>query len=206
MGRKVYLILTHTGTVFTNLIKLYTKQPYNHASLSFDPDFHELYSFGRKNPRNPFSGGFVKENINSGLLKRAKCAIYSCTVSESQYEKMKEFVRQIENQKHLYSYNLVGLLAIPLKMKIVRENAFFCSQFVSTVLMEGEVARLAKPPFFVTPHDLEQLPQFQLVYEGSIKDYCEDRGLREATENRRGTFVHSMVKKIGTVYSAFIGL
>lgn len=160
MERRVYLILTDTGTLFTRMIKLYTKKPYNHASLSFDPQFFELYSFGRKLPRNPFVGGFVKESIQTGLIKQAKCAIYYCTVSESQFQKMNHFIQQIEEQKDLYRYNLLGLFAIAFNKKIKRKNAFFCSQFVSTVLKEGHVIEFSKHPSQVTPHDLQQVPLF----------------------------------------------
>ena len=38
MERKVYLLLTNTGSFLTKLIKLYTKKPYNHASIAFDYD------------------------------------------------------------------------------------------------------------------------------------------------------------------------
>ena len=64
--KKVYILLTDTGTLFTKLIKLYTKKPYNHASISFDLELLEVYSFGRKTARNPFIGGFVKEDVNKG--------------------------------------------------------------------------------------------------------------------------------------------
>ena len=37
--KKVYILLTDTGTLFTKLIKLYTKKPYNHASISFDSEY-----------------------------------------------------------------------------------------------------------------------------------------------------------------------
>ena len=74
---KVYLLFTNTGTMFTKLIQLYTKYPLNHVSISFDEQLEELYSFGRKKPYNPFIGGFVKEQVSEGLLKRAYSEVYS---------------------------------------------------------------------------------------------------------------------------------
>ncbi|MDU5946686.1 MAG: hypothetical protein E6Z15_06375, partial [Paenibacillus macerans] len=43
--RSVYILLTNTGTLFTRVIKGYTGAPYNHASISFDRELSELYSF-----------------------------------------------------------------------------------------------------------------------------------------------------------------
>ena len=97
--KKVYILLTDTGTFFTKLIKLYTKKPYNHASISFDFELSEVYSFGRKTARNPFIGGFVEEDVNKGFFKEANCAVYALTVNEVQLQKMNHFIKEIEAQK-----------------------------------------------------------------------------------------------------------
>ncbi|MEM5591749.1 hypothetical protein AAHH67_08270 [Niallia circulans] len=67
--RKVYIILTDTGTLFTRCIKFFTRKPHNHASISFDPQLNEVYSFGRRKPSNPFIGGFVKENVQHSFFE-----------------------------------------------------------------------------------------------------------------------------------------
>lgn len=51
--QSVFILLTNTGTLFTKVIQGYTRAPYNHASISFNRELSELYSFGRKNPNNP---------------------------------------------------------------------------------------------------------------------------------------------------------
>lgn len=203
MERKVYIILTDTGTLFTKMIKLYTKTPYNHASISFDPQFSEIYSFGRKKPRNPFIGGFVKENIHTGLLSRAKCAIYSCTITETQFEKMNRFLQRIEEDSHHYHYNLIGLFAIVFNKKIERENCFFCSQFVAAVLNEGSIVEFSKHSSHVTPADFQQVPHFQLVYQGDFVDYKNSLLDQEIHEKNRWTA--SVRKKLWNAYSSFLG-
>lgn len=46
--QSVFILLTNTGTFLTRVIKSYTRAPYNHASISFNRELSELYSFGRK--------------------------------------------------------------------------------------------------------------------------------------------------------------
>ena len=70
--QKVYIVLTHTGTLLSNLIKLYTKNDYSHVSLAFDQELNEMYSFGRLYTYNAFIGGFVREYLNKGTFKRFK--------------------------------------------------------------------------------------------------------------------------------------
>ncbi|MCH1626388.1 hypothetical protein [Fredinandcohnia quinoae] len=168
--RRVYLIFTDTGTLFTRLIKLYTKKRYNHVSLSFDHQLQEIFSFGRKKPYNPFIGGFVREKIDEGLFKKAKCEIYSFTISESNYNQMRMKVKQIEEKRDSYKYNLIGLFAVMLKYQLNRKNAFFCSQFVATILKEGQVV-LDKSPCQCKPHDLLGIQSLKLIYRGKLHFY-----------------------------------
>ncbi|UTR13131.1 hypothetical protein MM221_10720 [Salipaludibacillus sp. LMS25] len=180
---KIYILLTDTGTLFTRMIKLYTKAPYNHASVAFDHHLIEVYSFGRKTPRNPFIGGFVKENLRAHYFKQARCAIYSCDVTTEQLERMQQFIHKIDRQKHLYSYNLLGLFAITIKKRFIRKNAFFCSQFVATLLQECGIVNYTKEPFFMTPQDLIKSEKFQLVYQGDLENYYKHQDM--IVENER---------------------
>ena len=176
--KKVYILLTDTGTLFTKLIKLYTKKPYNHASISFDSELSEVYSFGRKTARNPFIGGFVKEDVNKGLFKEANCAVYALTVNEVQLQKMNHCIKEIEAQKGEYRYNLLGLLGFLFNKPIQRKKAFFCSQFVATVLKKCNIIDFEKSPSLVAPNDLQKVSKCQLVYEGELKAY-QNKGIDE---------------------------
>lgn len=94
----VYILLTDTGTLFTKSIKKYTKAPYNHASIAFDPTLKEMYSFGRKNPSNPINGGFVKEDVYTGTYSKypdTTCVIYKLEVSNRDVDFCSQFVAEI---------------------------------------------------------------------------------------------------------------
>ena len=70
--KKVYIILTHTGTIVSRIIRCYTGHEFSHVSISLDEELTKMYSFGRLNPYNTFIGGFVNERLNSGTFKRFK--------------------------------------------------------------------------------------------------------------------------------------
>jgi hypothetical protein len=170
-NKQVYIFLTDTGTLFTRMIKLYTKSTLNHASIAFNEELDEMYSFGRKNVKNPFIGGFVREDIHTELFKEAKCAIYSCTVTEFEYYQLKRNIKKIELSEQDYKYNLIGLLGVVLNIEIERKNAFFCSQFVATLLSNNGISLSDKPLSLVTPQDLSEAKQLKLVYEGDLDSY-----------------------------------
>ena len=169
--KKVYILLTDTGTVFTRLIKLYTKKQYNHASICFDSELTEVYSFGRKTARNPFIGGFVKEDMKKGLFKRANCVIYSFKTTESEIQKMKQYINEIEEQKESYRYNFLGLFGVMFNKSLKRKKAFFCSQFVATVLSECTDVCFDKPLSLIAPNDLQKIGSLRFEYQGKLTSY-----------------------------------
>lgn len=169
--KNIYILLTDTGTVFTRLIKLYTKAPFNHASIAFDRELKEVYSFGRLKPHNPLIGGFVKENIRGPLFIHAKCALYCCAVEPSAYEQVRRHVRRFERNRHQYKYNLIGLLGVLLNINLRRENAYFCSEFVASVFQENGVDIIDKPSALTTPGDFEKSEALRLLYQGKLVNY-----------------------------------
>lgn len=185
MNRKIYILLTDTGTIFTKMIKLYTKEPLNHASLALDEQLKEVYSFGRKRPKNPFFAGFVRENIHEGLFRNADCAIFCCTLPEDQFQKLIHKLKEMEKNKHDYKYNLIGLFAVMLNMEFDRKNTFFCSHFVATLLEESgiEVNR-QKPLSLVTPFDIKESPSLEFVYEGKLSSYFNDSNQKHYLNDR----------------------
>lgn len=187
--KQVYILLTNTGSLLTKMIKLYTKKPYNHASIAFDRHLSEVYSFGRKTARNPFIGGFVKEDVRNGLFTNADCALYSITVTDDQIQKMKYYLQEIEARKKQYRYNFLGLFGVLLNKPFKRKNAFFCSQFVAFVLKESAITDFEKPLALIAPHDLQCVPAVQLVYEGKVKDYQNENICSPVIE--QDVFLHS---------------
>ncbi|MBJ6361454.1 hypothetical protein ACFOQM_09160 [Paenibacillus sp. GCM10012307] len=167
--KHIYILLSDTGTWFTRMIKLYTKAEHNHASIAFDDEFKEVYSFGRKRPGNPFVGGFVKEDLQSEFFSKASCAVFSCKVSERKYNQLRAYVRKFEQEPHRYKYNLLGVLGIMMKIRVKRENAFFCSQFVATVFEQNGHSLVPKCASLTTPADLERSNALQLMYRGEIQ-------------------------------------
>ena len=41
-NKKVYIVLTYTGTILSKIIKYYTKAEYCHVSLSLDEDLNKM--------------------------------------------------------------------------------------------------------------------------------------------------------------------
>ena len=169
--KKIYIILTYTGTILSRIVKIYTRKEYSHVSISLDRDLNQMYSFGRLNPYNPFIGGFVHEGIDRGTFKRfknTKTKIYSMEIDEEKYERLEEIIENIQQKKKLYKFNVIGLIAIALNVRIKREKCFYCAEFVKYVLEQSEVVEL---PEIIKPDDFNKLNGLNEVYIGKLQDY-----------------------------------
>lgn len=172
--RKLYLLLSHTGSFVSKCINLYTKDPYTHASIALDERLEDLYSFGRIKPHNPLIAGFVKEDIDNGTYRRflnTTCALYSIEISEFQYRLIEKELDRFINGEIKYGYNLLGMLGFMFNRPIVRKNSYFCSQFVAEVLQNSGIHLVDKAASLTAPNDFRLSEQVELVYEGNLFDY-----------------------------------
>src|SRR5699024_8858520 len=127
--------------------------------------------FGRKEPRNPFIGGFVKEDIRSDFLRNSDCAVYVYRISEREYQQIIREIKSVEQYKDKYKYNFIGLLCVLFQVEIKREYAMFCSQFVATVMRDVHSFNMNKPSCFITPADIRTYSGLELIYQGKLGHY-----------------------------------
>lgn len=171
--KKIYLILTHTGTILSTIIKQYTKDEYSHVSIALDEELHKMYSFGRLNPYNPFWGGFVHEGIARGTFKRFKnttTEIYSLKITDEQYEKLKKVIRYFNNNKEKYKFNTIGLACVRIRKKITLKNTFYCAEFVRHVLKSARI-QVGTLPEIIKPEDFKDIDGIKLEYQGLLRKY-----------------------------------
>ncbi|WP_042144031.1 hypothetical protein [Paucisalibacillus sp. EB02] len=194
--RTIYFIFTDTGTYLSRMINLYTNKPLNHVSIGFDHELKEVYSFGRINPKNPFSGGFVREDIRGDFLRNSKSAVYALNITEQEYVSIRHHINKFESRASDFKYNFIGLIAIPLKVEVQRKNAYFCSQFVATVMEDTESFKLSKKSNFVTPADIRENSELQLIYQGRLGDYPKHQLREETLESPKQSFIYSISRKL----------
>lgn len=170
--KKIYIILTHTGTALSKIIKGFTKDEFSHVSIALDIELKEMYSFGRLNPNNPFCGGFVHEYIDKGTFKRfykTRAKVYSLEVTEEQYRSIKSNIDQIKNNKEDYKFNIIGLFAVGFHKKIKKQKSFYCAEFIKYVMEKADIK--TDLPDIVKPEDFKNIKELQEIYVGLLRKY-----------------------------------
>lgn len=180
-NRTVYIVLTLTQTYPARVIHLYTSEPYAHASIAFDEDLEEMYSFARRGIWNPFNAGFVEEDITNGIFGKytsTTCNIYQLKITESQYIKLRKEIEIFKCNKEDYSYNYLGLLGAAVNIPIQLGQRYFCSQFVAHILERSDIKIFSKECALVKPSDIRLNPRLKSIYRGKLSDY---RVIKEKT-------------------------
>lgn len=170
----IYLIFTKTGTWLSRFISTFSDMKYVHSSISFDNSFKKMYSFGRTNPNNPFSGGFVEEDLQGGVYQKfsqTQCLIYKVKVSSEQYASLQKQLKRFQNEPENYHYSILGLMGVKIGVPIQRKNHYFCSQFVSELLINSNLYDQSKNPALVVPEDLFDVEDMEFIYEGHANLY-----------------------------------
>ena len=171
--KTLYIFLTRSGTMLSNLVYHITGAQYTLVSLAFDPDLTTLYSSTRKNGYTMFPAGPSKEYLNRGVFRLREdipCALYALDVTEEAYLRARRRADHMMAHGELYRFNSLGLLLCALHIRWKRRRHYFCSQFVSEVLQKSGSLDLPKHSTLMHPNDYTSLPQLRCLYQGRLGD------------------------------------
>ena len=169
--KKIYILLSKTGTLPSHIIHMSLGGPYTHASIALTPETDKLYSFARRTLHNPFNAGFIVENTNTLIFAKypdCLCAVYSLEVTDAAYKNMEKILSEFVFKKDRYSYNFLGAIPSKLGIKWSRKYRFTCSQFVAFVIQSAGAANLPKHYSLMMPNDFLDVKGIRLIYSGKI--------------------------------------
>ena len=171
----VYVVVMHTGSVVSTVIKKATGDLYSHASISFDPSLTNMYSFGNKRIKGKaFANGFKKEDIHNEFFssRNIPYAMYMVPVTKEELVAMKKRLDYFVKNENKFSFDMIGLVKIFFGIADNPENRYFCSRFVMNVLNAGRPADpYTQEESLVKPQDLAETNFARYVMGGYLKDY-----------------------------------
>jgi len=194
--RCLYIVLTRPNTIISKLIRIFKKDKYTHAAISFDLGMENMYSFARKYTYFPFIGVFKHESVNKGLYNIHKVLpglIMEVEVSQEQYEKVQELLTSFITNSHRYKYNYKGLLYSLFNKEACIVNRFLCSEFVYYLLKQSQIADLKIARNLVRPQNLLNIRN-RIIFKGNLKELKSFDSLGNLGEiNTEGTVLSRAV-------------
>lgn len=187
--KKLYIVVSQTGSIVSKILKLLTGARYNHVSVALDETLTPMYSFARKYTYNPFWGAFVREYPGRGTLGRFKnteVVVLELNCSSEQYDAVAARLEKMYREREKYRYNYRGLFSAYFSKKYHKKHHYYCSEFVrdllerSGIISENSFGDIAKPIDFL------RLPQAACVYCGRLRKYRPSTVAEETHKKERG--------------------
>ena len=162
--KSIFVLLTAQSDPFSRLIRLFTWGRYTHASIGIDEHLNHFFSFVTK------SGFYLERPTKSKKAKKMarQCALYRLDVTEEIYEKIKDMIERFQLHEKQYRYSYIGVLLCILRIPHRSKNSYFCSQFVSELLISSGAAQLKKKPSVYLPDDFIREPMLRFLFKGSL--------------------------------------
>lgn len=177
--RFIYVVISKTPTKFAKLIRLFSKTEYNHAAISLDDDFQEIYGFARKQHNTPFYGGLVHESYERytfGGEFSVPITVFRLPVSDEKYQEIEEDIKRTCADSKII-YNIISVLTYPVLHGISVPKAYTCSEYVWELVKKAGY-ELPDPRRSYLPEDfLRDLKEY-FYYAGTMREYLDDPPIR----------------------------
>lgn len=155
----VYIILMHSGTLLSNIIKNVQGDEFSHSLISFNSKLDPMYSFGnKKDSAIGLNGdpGFVVQNTKDPFYKSKKSyyEVYVMFVSKNDKQKMIQRMKWFKEKDRYLGYDIIGLLKYKLGISSDSNlKKYFCSRFVAEII--GQSGRIDRDASLYSPQDFK---------------------------------------------------
>lgn len=169
--RPVYIMVSQTDTGIARLIRAVTHYPYNHVSLTLDPELSSWYSFARYTQDAPLYGGFIRETPARLLGEQGstQVRIFRVDIPEKSATELEAMLPLAGRRDSGLIYNHFDAIANALGSRIPVPGCHTCLSFACQVLGRE----------FVRIEDLCDALSPWEVYEGSLAELLHRESSRE---------------------------
>ena len=178
--KQIYIIITHTPSVVSKIIRKFTHTPYNHVSVSLDAELDRMFSFGRWYKYFPWIGGFVRESPRFGTLGRfpqTEAIVLTLNIDEDVYDGISKRLEDMLVHKYSYKYDSLGLILAIFGKTRKRENHYYCTAFLRDLLIDFGIEDDVLFKDIVQPLDFLELSNTREIYRGNLKEFAEQAEL-----------------------------
>lgn len=169
--RPVYVMASQTDSGIARMIRAVTHYPYNHVSLTLDPQFHNWYSFARYVQDTPLYGGFIRETPARlmGEQGDTQVRIFRVDIPEKSAAELEAMLPLAGQRDSGLIYNHLDVLACAVGSRIQVPGCHTCLSFACHVL-DREFQSIEALCDALSPCQ---------IYEGSLRKFLQPSASRE---------------------------
>lgn len=166
----VYIALIYIPSAVGRFVKFWTRYDYSHVTFSFDEKLENCHAFSRVKEHTPFVGGYVNEKksyYTSGNDIAIDTIIYKIPVTDDEYENIKEYIKQIADDKE-YLYNMYSMCTLAVLKGFRIYKAMHCTEFIAQILMRISAVKMSKKWYKYLPKDFDNDLKEYMIYKGFL--------------------------------------
>lgn len=165
----IWVCLWDTKTLGSKVIKSFTHDPYNHASIAISPYLRPMFSF------NMEKHGFNLEDIDHGWYgdhaNEIRYSIYVYMADAQEYLAANNAITNFYDNVEKFKYHMMGLVEFFSKNKHMADNARICSEFCAEILQACDPKIAPKRRDAYAPYDLSKLKRLVHCQRGLLKNF-----------------------------------
>ena len=142
--RTITILLTKHRDRMSKFLYYLSWGGYTHSSISLD-DGTTYYSFN-------FRGFCIETKEKHKRHGVTESICFQINVSEEVYAHLKERITHFEENREKYRYTLFGVICCIFKLPFVKEDNYFCSQFIAELLLTSGAVDLKKSACLYLPN------------------------------------------------------
>ena len=139
----LYVVFSATPTGMGRFIRLATGHPWNHVSLSLDPNLETLWSFARHRRCAPLWGGLVRES--SLRYQGARWKVCRLPLSEEAARNLEETLNRYWAEREDWLYHTPAALVSLAGYRPHMPRAHTCVSFALKILVELALPVISLP-------------------------------------------------------------
>lgn len=132
----LYVMLSRTPTGMGKIIRLFTRSPYNHVSLTLDDTFRQFVSFARYRVDTPLAGGYITESAERFLAgdSEVPVRIFRVEITDEKAQQLTKLFARAGDRGTGLIYDSLAALLSTFHIRTHIPGAYTCLSFASKVL------------------------------------------------------------------------
>lgn len=187
----LYVMLSRTPTGMGKIIRLFTRSPYNHVSLTLDDSFRQFVSFARYAVDTPLAGGYITEPAERFLAGDSEISvrIFRVEITEEKTQQLTKLFARAGDRSTGLIYDSLAALLSTFRIRSHIPGAYTCLSFASKVL-EIPFRSLQELADHLTPWEIFHGDLRTIVQDSNDRSdpYFTPRGLFHGTADTAAHF------------------
>jgi hypothetical protein len=200
--KDIYIIFSSTPYKMGKFIRAFTGEKFNHASIMFDENMLDAYTFGRRHIDTPFYGGIIKDSVSRYRHKNRNANVTICKIQaeDNEYDNALNTAREMYFNRERYVYNLFSAAISLTKKRWYIEDSFTCVEFCAYIL--SQVSDKVDQNKFYSVGSLYEIFKEFSIYTGPFnivgaedEDFHTKQGIKKSTKGAVSVISQLMKRK-----------